>query len=131
MSSVVRNSILYSLPSVSLTLTNGTDLLTIFSTGTAADTEKTTDLISSKIRLHSLNTGRQPRVQTALRMLKQMLARYGGHIGAYLVLGGVDLTGPHLYTVHAAGSTDKLPYVSMGSGSLAAMATFETGFKPG
>ena len=47
-------------------------------------------------------------------MLRQMLARYGGHIGTYLVLGGVDITGPHLYTVHAADSTDKLLYVSMG-----------------
>ena len=108
-----------------------TNNLLSYLTGTAADTEKTTDLISSQIRLHSLSTGRQPRVRTALRMLKQMLARYGGHIGAYLVLGGVDITGPHLYTVHAAGSTDKLPYVSMGSGSLAAMATFETGYKLG
>ena len=40
--------------------------------------------------------------------------RYQGHIGAALVLGGVDSTGPHLYTVHPHGSTDTLPYVSMG-----------------
>ena len=40
--------------------------------------------------------------------------RYQGYIGAYLVLGGVDSTGPHLFTIHAHGSTDKLPYVSMG-----------------
>ena len=72
----------------------------------------------------------QPRVGTALRMLKQHLFHYQGHIGAYLVLGGVDITGPNLYTVHAHGSTDKLPYVSMGSGSLAAMATFEDRFRP-
>ena len=39
---------------------------------------------------------------------------YQGEIGAYLVLGGVDSTGPHLFTIHAHGSTDKLPYVSMG-----------------
>lgn len=42
------------------------------------------------------------------------LCRYQGYIGAYLVVGGVDSTGPNLYTVHAHGSTDKLPYVSMG-----------------
>ena len=72
----------------------------------------------------------QPRVATALRMLKQYLFGYQGHVGAYLVLGGVDITGPNLYTVHAHGSTDKLPYVSMGSGSLAAMATFEDRFRP-
>ena len=45
-----------------------------------------------------------------------MFCSYQGHIGAYLVLGGVDSTGPHLFTVHAHGSTDKLPYVSMGEG---------------
>ena len=63
-------------------------------------------------------------------MLKQHLFRYQGHIGAYLVVAGVDPTGAHLFTVHAHGSTDKLPYVTMGSGSLAAMSVFETQWKP-
>jgi 20S proteasome alpha/beta subunit len=45
------------------------------------------------------------------------------------VLGGVDATGPQLFTVHPHGSTDKLPYVTMGSGSLAAMAVFESEWK--
>jgi len=58
-----------------------------------------------------------------------MLFRYGGHIGAYLVLGGVDIEGGHLYTIHAHGSVDKLPFVTMGSGSLAAMSVFEAGYK--
>jgi len=97
--------------------------------GTAADTEFTTALISSNMELHALQTGRKPRVVTAMTMLKQMLFRYHGHIGAALVLGGVDATGPHLFTVHPHGSTDKLPYVTMGSGSLAAMAVFESGWK--
>lgn len=44
--------------------------------GTAADTEMTTQLISSNLELHSLSTGRLPRVATANRMLKQMLFRY-------------------------------------------------------
>ncbi|KAF8340141.1 20S proteasome subunit [Amanita rubescens] len=98
--------------------------------GTAADTEFTTALISSNMELHSLSTGRKPRVVTAMTMLKQMLFRYQGHIGAALVLGGVDPTGPQLFTIHPHGSTDKLPYVTMGSGSLAAMAVFESSWKP-
>uniref|UniRef100_A0A6I8PEP4 Proteasome 20S subunit beta 7 n=1 Tax=Ornithorhynchus anatinus TaxID=9258 RepID=A0A6I8PEP4_ORNAN len=98
--------------------------------GTAADTDMTTQLISSNLELHSLSTGRLPRVVTANRMLKQMLFRYQGYIGAALVLGGVDVTGPHLYSIYPHGSTDKLPYVTMGSGSLAAMAVFEDNFKP-
>ncbi|RUS25449.1 proteasome subunit beta type-7 [Jimgerdemannia flammicorona] len=108
--------------------------------GTAADTEFTTSLISSQLELHSLATGRQPRVETALTMLKQMLfnripltnvhpppyLRYQGHISAALILGGHDFNGPHLFNIHPAGSTSKLPYVTMGSGSLAAMAVFES-----
>ncbi|KAK4128694.1 proteasome subunit beta type 7 precursor [Parathielavia appendiculata] len=98
--------------------------------GTAADTEFTTALISSQLELHSLSTGRKPRVVTCMTMLKQHLFRYQGYIGAYLVVAGVDPTGTHLFTVHAHGSTDKLPYVTMGSGSLAAMSVFETQWKP-
>ncbi|KAJ3382516.1 Proteasome subunit beta type-7-A [Entophlyctis sp. JEL0112] len=90
--------------------------------GTAADTEFTTNLISSKLELHTLATGREARVATAMTI-------YQGHIGAALVLGGVDVTGPHLYTIYPHGSTDKLPFVTMGSGSLAAMSVFESRWK--
>merc|ERR1712168_1401645 len=79
--------------------------------GTAADTEMTTQIISSNLELHALSTGRLPRVATACRMLKQMLFRYQGYIGAALVLGGVDCNGPHLYSIYPHGSTD------LGSGS--------------
>lgn len=97
--------------------------------GTAADTEMTTQLIASQLELHRLNTARTVRVCTANRLLKQLLFRYQGYIGAALVLGGVDMNGPHLYSIHPHGSTDKLPYVTMGSGSLAAMSVFEERWK--
>lgn len=64
-----------------------------------------------------------------MTMLKQHLFKYQGYVGAYLVVAGVDPTGVGLFTVHAHGSTDKLPYVTMGSGSLAAMSVFETQWK--
>lgn len=66
---------------------------------------------------------------TANQLLKQYLFRYQGYIGAALVLGGVDNTGPHLYCIFPHGSSDSLPYVTMGSGSLAAMAVFEARYK--
>ena len=65
----------------------------------------------------------------SLRLLMPSYS-YQGHIGAALVLGGVDVTGPQLFTIHPHGSTDKLPYVTMGSGSLAAMAVFEARWQP-
>lgn len=40
--------------------------------------------------------------------------RYKGQIGAHLILGGVDCTGSHLYTVGPYGSMDKVPYLAMG-----------------
>jgi 20S proteasome subunit beta 2 len=87
------------------------------------------DVISSQLELHRLATGCEPRVNTAMTRLKQKLFQYQGHISAALVLGGVDVEGSHLYTVHPHGSVDRLPYATMGSGSLAAMAVLEAGYK--
>jgi len=98
--------------------------------GTAADCDKTTATISSQLELHRLNTGRQVRVVAANRLVKQMLFRYQGHIGTYLIMGGVDVTGPHLYEIAAHGSTSKVPYCTMGSGTLAAMSVLETRWVP-
>ncbi|XP_069942683.1 proteasome subunit beta type-7-like [Cherax quadricarinatus] len=98
--------------------------------GTAADLEMTTQLMASQLELHRLNTGRQVPVVAANRMLKQMLFRYQGYIGAALVLGGVDKHDSHIYSIHPHGSTDRLPYTTMGSGSLAAMSVFESRWKP-
>lgn len=94
--------------------------------GTAADTEKTTELIASNLELLRLSTGTVSRVITALTLIKRMLFKYQGHVSAALILGGVDVHGPHLYSIHPHGSTQRLPYTTMGSGSLAAMAVFES-----
>ncbi|KAL5983079.1 Bifunctional protein GlmU [Asimina triloba] len=115
--------------------------------GTAADTESVTDMVSSQLQLHRYATGRESRVITALTLLKSHLFRisdtkdeadnvyllgsYQGHVSAALVLGGVDVTGPHLHTIYPHGSTDTLPFATMGSGSLAAMAIFESKYKEG
>ena len=97
--------------------------------GTAADTEKTTELMASQLELLRLDTKRQSRVVTACTLLKRMLFRYQGHISAALVLGGCDVNGPHIYQIYPHGSTSKLPYTTMGSGSLAAMAVFESSWR--
>ncbi|OEL31901.1 Proteasome subunit beta type-7-B [Dichanthelium oligosanthes] len=99
--------------------------------GTAADTEAVTDMVSSQLQLHRYATGRESRVVTALTLLKSHLFKYQGHVSAALVLGGVDVTGPHLHTVYPHGSTDTLPFATMGSGSLAAMSVFESQYKEG
>jgi 20S proteasome subunit beta 2 len=86
-------------------------------------------MVSSALELHRYAVGRKSRVVTALTLLKSHLFRYQGHVSAALVLGGVDITGAHLHTVYPHGSTDTLPFVTMGSGSLAAMSVFEADFR--
>lgn len=97
--------------------------------GTAADTEMVTLMTASNLELHSLATNREPRVVSAMQMLKQHLFKYQGHIGAYLIVAGVDPTGASLFSIHAHGSTDVGHYMSLGSGSLAAMAVLENEWK--
>lgn len=99
--------------------------------GTAADCDNITGLIASQLKLHSMETLAKPRVATCITRLKQRLFRYQGYVSAALVVGGVDAMGSHLHTVFPHGSTDRLPFVTMGSGSLAAMSVFESQYKDG
>ncbi|CAG9463496.1 unnamed protein product [Pedinophyceae sp. YPF-701] len=99
--------------------------------GTAADTENVTAMVASQLELHRYSTGRPSRVVSAMTLLKSHLFRYQGYISAALVLGGFDAAGPHLFTVYPHGSTDALPFCTMGSGSLNAMAVFEAGYRDG
>ncbi|KAJ8334983.1 hypothetical protein SKAU_G00406220 [Synaphobranchus kaupii] len=97
--------------------------------GVAADAEVTTQMMSSNVELHALSTGRPPQVVTVTRQLKQMLFRYQGQIGSSLIVGGVDVTGSHLYSIYPHGSTDKLPFLTMGSGAASAISVFEDRYK--
>lgn len=76
-----------------------------------------------------MNTNRPSRVETAKTRLINHLFRYGGYIGAYLIVGGYDPTGPWLYNISADGSSHHNPYLTMGSGSLAAMSVFEANYR--
>ena len=58
-----------------------------------------TNMVSSKMKLHQYATGRQARVVTVKTLLSQHLFKYQGYVGTALILGGVDLNGPHIYSV--------------------------------
>jgi 20S proteasome subunit beta 2 len=98
--------------------------------GTAADMDKTSSKIAGQLELHRLNTGRVVPVVCAVTLMKRLLHKYQGHISAYFIVGGVDSTGPHLYQIAAHGSVMKNPFMTTGSGCLAAMSVLETQWKP-
>ncbi|RWS26528.1 proteasome beta2 subunit-like protein [Leptotrombidium deliense] len=97
--------------------------------GTAADNDYVTRMLSSQLELHRLNTGKPVPVVAAVRMVRQYLFRYQGYVGAAMIIGGVDNSGPHLYAISPHGCSSKAPYVAYGSGSLAAYACLEANWK--
>jgi len=97
--------------------------------GTSADTENVTKMTSNRLALQRLTLGKQSRVIAAESILSQHLFRYQGHVSAALILGGVDVNGPYLCNIYPHGSSHRLPYVTMGSGSLAAMSMLEAEYK--
>merc|ERR550517_1933992 len=108
-----------------------TDNIFCAGAGTAADCDRTTEMIAIQAKLLSEAMGSQPMVICCVKRLSQYLFRYQGHIGCYLIVGGYDeVNGPQLYQLYARGSVSKLPFVTMGSGSLAAMSVLETHWKP-
>jgi len=97
--------------------------------GTAADCDHVTEMIKRELEMHRLNTHSENRVQMAAGRIVNHVVRYGGHIGVYLIVGGIDVKGPQLLEVSADGNSYPFPYLSLGSGSLAAMGILETEYK--
>lgn len=99
--------------------------------GTAADAEYVTRMVSSDIELHRLeaDTDVMP-VNMCKTLLKRYLFQYQGYVSAALIIGGYDQSGPVLTSVAPHGSTDVNPFMTMGSGSLAAMSVFESRYRP-
>ncbi|KRX04386.1 hypothetical protein PPERSA_05647 [Pseudocohnilembus persalinus] len=97
--------------------------------GTAADNQWVTLKLASQLELQRLNSGRESRVMQAATTVANDLYRYQGHIGAYLIIGGVDVRGPQLCEVMANGCVFYKPYATLGSGSVHAMSIMESGYK--
>jgi len=51
-------------------------------------------MIKRELEMHRFNTGTESRVQMAAHRIVNHVVRYGGHIGAHLLVGGVDVKGP-------------------------------------
>ena len=88
-------------------------------------------MIKRQLEMHRLNTRTESRVQMAASRLVEHVWRYGGYIGTYLIIGGVDCRGPQLIEVTADGNSYAAPYLTLGSGSLAAMGILDSEYKEG
>jgi 20S proteasome subunit beta 2 len=67
----------------------------------------------------------------AAHRLSEHAFKYGGHVGTHLIIGGYDVKGPQLMSVQHDGNSYGAPYLTLGSGSLAADGIFESNFREG
>jgi len=103
-----------------------TDCIYACGAGTAADLDQVCRMLESTLHLYELNNApRRAPISLAVATAKQHLFKYQGHVGAYLIIGGVDGTGPRLVSVSASGNSTLAPFLADGSGSYAAISIFE------
>eukprot|EP01059_Diplonema_ambulator_P036579 TRINITY_DN9168_c0_g1_i2.p1 TRINITY_DN9168_c0_g1~~TRINITY_DN9168_c0_g1_i2.p1 ORF type:complete len:278 (+),score=42.46 TRINITY_DN9168_c0_g1_i2:63-896(+) len=98
--------------------------------GTAADCDHVMEMVLGSLNLHRFETGKETRFRHAEFIIKRHLQKYQGYIGAHIILGGVDVTGPSLASITNHGFSRRHSYLCMGSGSLAAQSILDVGFKP-
>ncbi len=100
--------------------------------GSVADAQKTVDILTLNARLYRINLGRPLPISSAARLLSNLLfsVRYVPLLAQVLV-GGVDDTGPHVFSIDPFGSLTEEKVVSTGSGSPVAYGILEDKFREG
>jgi 20S proteasome subunit beta 2 len=106
-------------------------VLSVAGCGIAADMFQTCKYIEINMRNQCFNTNRKiVPVIAAVKFASHYFFDFNGEFINDLIIGGVDHEGPHIYSIHHHGSIARLPYATMGSGTLPSMAVFEARWKP-
>ena len=108
------------------------DHLAMTIAGSVADAQRTVDILTTSAKLYKIELDRPLPVSSAARLLANLLfsARYVPLLAQVLV-GGVDDTGPHVFSIDPFGSLTEEKFVSTGSGSPVALGILEDEFKEG
>ncbi|MEM2419796.1 MAG: archaeal proteasome endopeptidase complex subunit beta [Candidatus Bathyarchaeia archaeon] len=98
--------------------------------GTVADAQRTVDILTANAQLYKISHGRSIPVSSAARLVANLLfsARFIPLVTQVLV-GGVDDTGPHVFSLDPFGSLTEERCVATGSGSPVAYGVLEDKFK--
>ena len=106
------------------------DHLAMTISGSVADAQRTVDILTANAKLYKLNVGRPLPVNSAARLIANLLfsARYAPLV-AQILIGGVDDTGPHVFSLDPFGSLTEEKCVATGSGSPIAYGVLEDKYK--
>ena len=106
------------------------DHLGITIAGSVADAQRTVDILTANAQLYKINIGRPLPVNSAARLVANLLfsSRYVPLLTQVLI-GGVDDTGPHVFALDPFGSLTEEKCVATGSGSPIAYGVLEDKYK--
>ena len=106
------------------------DHLAMTIAGTVADAQWTVDILKANAQLYKLTNHRKMPVSTAARLIANLLfsSRYYPLLTQVLV-GGIDDTGPHVYSLDPLGSLTEEKCVATGSGSPIAYGVLEDQYR--
>jgi len=106
------------------------DHLAMTIAGSLADAQRTVDILTANAQLYKLNMSRPLPVSSAARLISNLLfsARYAP-LQTQVLIGGVDDTGPHVFSLDPFGSLTEEKCVATGSGSPIAYGILEDKYK--
>jgi len=106
------------------------DHLAMTIAGTVADAQWTVDILKANAQLYKLTNHRKMPVSAAARLIANLLfsSRYYPLLTQVLI-GGVDDTGPHVYSLDPLGSLTEEKCVATGSGSPIAYGVLEDQYR--
>ncbi len=100
--------------------------------GSVADAQRVVDILTANAQLYKMNFGRPIPIKAASRLIANLLfsSRYAPLI-AQVLIGGVDDTGAHVFSLDPLGSLMEEKCVATGSGSPVAYGVLEDRYRDG
>jgi proteasome beta subunit len=99
--------------------------------GGVADAQYVVEILKVNAKLYKLNIGRAMPIQSAARLVSNVLFSARGGLMAQILVGGVDSTGSHIFSLDPFGSLVEEKCVATGSGSPVAYGVLEDKYKEG
>ena len=98
--------------------------------GTVADAQRVVDILTANAKLYKIKMNRPMPVSSAARLTANLLfsVRYVP-LATQVLIGGVDMTGPHVFNLDPFGSLTEEKFVSTGSGSPIAYGVLEDKYR--
>ena len=103
------------------------DHLAMTIAGSLADAQRTVDILTANAQLYKLNMGRPLPINSAARLIANLL--FSSRFATQVLVGGVDNTGPHVFSIDPLGSLTEEKCVATGSGSPIAYGILEDRYK--